>query len=274
MVVPSRPEDLPEFDHPPVVEVIIGAQFEPIRQFRQAHIGLFWNEIRADYPVVQDQPRLETPVEPIDWAPIGPSFHIEVLDSPPVQRAWFVSSDDSLLVQVQNDRLIHNWRHRGEGYPRFEPLLERFWSRLDTYEKVIGRADLQMTSVQQIEVTYVNWVLVEAVEKFFRPSSAAQLDVPEIGPLPDAQLWSARYPVRRDGQVIGVLVIEAQPARRVERNQVLAGFQLALTFRAPVTAGATREELSSLLLRGRDAIVRSFTAVTTTEMHQIWGRRS
>jgi uncharacterized protein (TIGR04255 family) len=271
--VTERPVDLPEFDRPPVIEVVIGVQFEPIKEFRQGHIGLFWNEIRADYPKAYDQPRLETPVESIDEGFVGPSFQLELLDTPPVHRAWFVSADESLVVQVQDDRLIHNWRYRGGEYPRFEPLIDRFWAHFDKYESTLRRVELDPTSVLQAEVTYVNWIPVPSMDSFFRPSTAAELNLPGIGPRPDFQRWSARYPLRERDAFVGRLVVETQPGRRIEEGKVAAGFQLALTFRAPVASGATRDHISHLLSLGRNAIVRTFAEFTTPEMHREWGRR-
>lgn len=268
----DRPADLPEFDRPPVVEVAIGVQFEPIKGFRQAHFGLFWNQIRADYPTAQDQPRLETPIEVLDEGFVGPSLQLELIDSPPVHRAWFVSADESLLVQVQDDRLIHNWRHRGGEYPRFEPLLDLFWAHVDKYQAVLAEVGLGRSPVQQAEVTYINWIPVESMDQFFRPSTAAEIELPSIGPRPDMQRWAARYPVRDEDQLVGRLAVETQPGRRVEEGKVSAGFQLALTFRAPVGPEATREHVSALLKLGRNAIVSSFTEVTTETMHQEWGR--
>ncbi|MEX2557776.1 MAG: TIGR04255 family protein [Actinomycetota bacterium] len=270
----NRPLDLPEFDRPPVVEVAIGVQFEPIKGFRQAHIGLFWNEIRVDYPTALDQPRLEIPVESFDEALIGPSFQVELIDSPPVHRAWFVSVDESLLVQVQDDRLIHNWRHRGGGYPRFEPLLELFWSHFDKYTARLADTGLKVPPVQQAELTYINWIPAISMSEFFRPSSAAELDLPGVGSHPDAQRWSARYPILDGDALVGRLAVEAQPGRRVEGGKVATGFQLALTFRAPVSKDASAGSISALLLLGRNAIVWTFTEMTTPAMHEEWGRRT
>jgi uncharacterized protein (TIGR04255 family) len=270
--VADRPADLPEFDRPPVVEVAIGIQFDPIRGFRQAHLGLFWDRVRADYPKSQDQERLETPIESLAGDVGLPMIKLELLDSPPVNRAWFISEDDSLLIQLQDDRLIHNWRHRGGEYPRFEPLLDLFWSQAETLTTVVAEAALSAMPVRQTEVTYINWIDTSEVTEFFRPSIASTIEIPGIGPAPDLQRWAARYPVEDDGELRGRLSVEVQPGRRVEEGKVSAGFQLALTFRAPVGSGVDRDAISSLLQLGRTAIVRTFTALTTDAMHTTWGR--
>jgi len=270
--VPDRPADLPEFDRPPVVEVAIGVQFEPIKSFRQAHLGLFWDRIRAEYPKTQDQARLETPVETLEADGGWPTLQLELIDAPPVHRAWFISEDESLLVQLQDDRLIHNWRHRGGEYPRFEPLLELFWSHIDSFNAVVANAGLAPMPVLQTEVSYINWIAADSMEQFFRPSIASELDVAGIGPRPDGQRWMARYPVREGDDLRGRLSVEAQPGRRVDEGKVSIGFQLSLTFRAPVVVGADRGTISNLLALGRSSIVRVFAALTTDTMHTEWGR--
>jgi len=272
--VTTRPPDLPDFASPPVVEVVIGVQFEPMKAFRQAHVGLFWNEVRAEYPIVSDQPRLETPIETPGAMHVGPTFKLELADTPPTHRAWFATLDESLLLQVQDDRLIHNWRHRGGGYPRFEPLLDRFWDHFTRFEGILQAVGLSPRPLQQAEVTYVNWIQADSMVEFFRPSTAARLDVRGVGPQPVAELWSARYPVARDDRLIGSLGVETNAAVRIEKGAVSNGFQLALTFRAPLVAEVSNDDVSNLLLVGRDAIVRSFTSLTTDEMHERWGRRS
>lgn len=169
----DRPADLPDYEDLPVVEVAISVQFKPIREFRQGHLGLFWSAIRADYPTTQDHPRVEGGIQTLDEPEQGPAFQIELLDSPPSNRAWFVSADDSLLVQVQDDRFIHNWRHSGGPYPRFETLLNIFWQRFDTFREVLDASGLPAPQPRQAEVTYVNWIGTEDLATFFRPATTA-----------------------------------------------------------------------------------------------------
>jgi uncharacterized protein (TIGR04255 family) len=266
-----RPADLPEFDNPPVVEVAIGVQFEPVNGFRQAHLGLFWNQIREDYPKTQDQPRLETALESFD-AGGWPTLQLELVDGPPVHRAWFISENDELLLQVQNDRLIHNWRHQGGAYPRFDLLLDRFWQHVERFEGVLAEAGLTGKPIQQAEITYINWIAVTSMDTFFRPSIAAELDLAGIGPLPDAQRWAAQYPVQLEEEVQGRLAVEAQPGQRVEDGKLANGFQLSLAFRGSVAPGSDKKATSVLLELGRSSIVRAFAALTTDSMHEEWGR--
>ncbi|MGI8876452.1 MAG: TIGR04255 family protein [Egibacteraceae bacterium] len=103
--MPPRPDDLPEFDRPPLVEVALTAGFPPQLRLRQAHLGVIWTAFRDEYPVVQDHPPLDRMV-----APPGPGFTINITNAPPLHRAWFLSPGGDKLIQVQSDRFVANWR--------------------------------------------------------------------------------------------------------------------------------------------------------------------
>lgn len=51
----TRPADLPDYDNPPVNEVVIGIQFDQLA-ITGAHIGLFWEELRDEFPKPLEQP--------------------------------------------------------------------------------------------------------------------------------------------------------------------------------------------------------------------------
>lgn len=267
----DRPADLPEFDQPPVVEVVMGVQFEALKLLHQGHIGLFWDKVRVAYPRTQDQARLQTPPELSDifgW----PSLRIELVDSPPVHRAWFLNEDEALLIQLQDDRLVHNWRHRGGAYPRFEPLLDLFWSHLDKLAAVLIDTGLEPLVMEQVEVSYINWIEADSMVEFFRPSTTATVNVAGVGPDPDLQRWFARYPVHGPIDLQGKLAVDVQPGRRMEDRKISSGFQFSLSFSARLSPKADRAEVLSLLGLGRAAIVKTFAALTTDTMHEQWGR--
>src|SRR5262249_2810158 len=110
MSSPSRPDDLPDFKNPPVNEVVLSLQFASIPSFHSAHIGLFWEKIRQEYPKVSEQAPLQAAFETFGVMPVNPAspFHIEALLSPPMPRFWFEELDGNELLQIQQDRIIHN----------------------------------------------------------------------------------------------------------------------------------------------------------------------
>jgi hypothetical protein len=69
-------DPLPDYENPPVVETILGVQFERLPGFRNAHLGAFWKTLNTEeWPEVSDapplQPESEQFTESARWAPIG-----------------------------------------------------------------------------------------------------------------------------------------------------------------------------------------------------------
>src|SRR4051812_36077079 len=132
-----RPANLPDYDRPPVNEVVVGVSFGQFK-LAQAHIGLFWSLIRDRYPELREVPPLPVIIERLENEPTGTAgTTIEMVDMPPTRRSWFIGTDPQWLLQLQDDRLLHNWRRLTEKdvYPHFEACLERFqsaWSALQT----------------------------------------------------------------------------------------------------------------------------------------------
>lgn len=127
MEVRSR-DPLPEYECPPVIEVVCGLQFAPLVQFQATALGLFWQRIRGEYPSSQPQPPLVHVVEQLD-APSAENAPIELTEFPPLPRMFFVDRSENWLIQLQPGRFLHNWRreHDAETYPRFPIVFERFW---------------------------------------------------------------------------------------------------------------------------------------------------
>jgi uncharacterized protein (TIGR04255 family) len=44
------------FDNPPIAEKVMGVEFTPLETWFAPHFGLFWHEIRKDYPNFEMKP--------------------------------------------------------------------------------------------------------------------------------------------------------------------------------------------------------------------------
>ena len=65
--------------------------------------------------------------KPLPQVTLGPVAHLPV-------RRWFIHKSETRLLQVQNDRFIHNWRKVGpaDEYPHYEtirPIFLTEWTR-------------------------------------------------------------------------------------------------------------------------------------------------
>ena len=99
---------LPKFRHPPLTEVVHGVQFERL-PMTIVHPGLFYCRIKDRFQKAQTVPALPPLRQVFE---IGPAqFHgVQFSQPDEVPRAWFIAEDDAMLVQLQSDRLLFNWR--------------------------------------------------------------------------------------------------------------------------------------------------------------------
>jgi uncharacterized protein (TIGR04255 family) len=75
-------------------------------------------------------------------------------------RVWFISKDDTCLVQLQPDRLLFNWREgmSKKAYPRFKKIAAKFRPIFDKYKKFVRANKLGELQVVQTELTYINHI--------------------------------------------------------------------------------------------------------------------
>ena len=164
---PSTAEGpLPEYDRPPVVETAVGIQFDGLVGYTSLSAADFWADLRHDYPAVEERPPLEPAFEtfgPSDSRMAVPRF--EMVTGAIQPRFFFVSKDESELVQLQKDRLHYNWRRteKGETYPRYTHVREQLELNLERLLAWAERNRLGQIVPTQCEAVYVNRIpLVDA----------------------------------------------------------------------------------------------------------------
>jgi uncharacterized protein (TIGR04255 family) len=274
----ARPADLPDYRRPPIDEVAIGLQFDPaVLGFTGAHVGLYWQTVRADYPRSESHPRLESPVEVLDSPQLAPQVIQIQLQGNPQGRTWLLSEDGAYVLQIQNNRLVRNWRRRDAPYPHFDDLSTEFLACYDGFLELLSAENLALPQIQQVELTYINWITDMEMAEFLRPGNAAQVSATGVDPSPEDQTWAARYLIRgTESKPVARLHVQCTPAFRAdpgtESGLPVRGTQLALIFRAPTVGRVDNEQLATLLGTGRASIVRTFTELTTPVAHQKWDR--
>ncbi len=154
----ERPEGLPDFRNPPLVETVLSLQYAPWA-LTAAHIGLLWQRFRERFPLVEEHPPLPPALEKFGL-PSPTPVEVIIEGRPPTPRVWFLNRDKTELVQVQPDRFIHNWRKLGqiEPYPRYEPIREGFREEVAVLLNFLQQEGLGSPEVTQCEVTYVNHI--------------------------------------------------------------------------------------------------------------------
>jgi uncharacterized protein (TIGR04255 family) len=261
---------LPNFDHPPVVEVALGIQFQPIAQLRPIELGSLRDRWRADYPSVQEQPALSPTTE---GQPLGAPAVQLVLGPVPQTRLWFTSADLERLVQLQPDRLVVNWRKQADGnaYPRFPTVRAEFERKLRDLDAFVAARGWSRVMPDQIEITYINAIELpddrigelDRFVKSYQPVATHHLGSPE-----QAQM-SLVYPVPALGRAPVRLYVALNPAKGPRGE---AAIFMTLTLRG-APSGDSIESALEFLDGGHQHIVRSFAELTSETMHAEWGMR-
>jgi len=267
---------LPEFDNPPVSEVVFSVQFTPLEKWRSPHGGMYWSVIQSDYPNTETLLPLSPQIEKFGEEFWERSSGVAVqLVKPDITRFWFLDAEGVNLIQVQQDRFIINWRRvKGtEVYPRYKeeirPRFEREWAR---FREFLAESNIGVPEVSQCEVTYVNDIPIGEGEDAFTESLS--LFSPWWGegsesflPRPEVLTVSGTFQMP---QKKGRLRFTAQHMRRRRDNASVV--QLRLVARGKPNSNSDEDVMKWMDL-GREWIVRGFTDLTSPEAHKKWGRK-
>lgn len=279
----DRPTNLPEFENPPVVEVVLSVQFSELRNFGTVHAGLLWDKrFRKSYPIFSEHGSIEPRFETFGTQLAGaPKLKFVTLPSPPLPRLWFVNRRKTELVQIQDDRFLHNWRKikHGTAYPRYEKIKEKFFREIRFFERFLKEESIGEIKPNQCEVTYVNHIeclgnidIRKMVEKVFRTISTVKKNVKDLGAsLPEFEdiQFTSRYIIRDSEKAPVGRLTAVVKSGTIEGDHPIISFELTARG-APLSADL--DGVSKFFDIGRESIVRGFTAMTTPKMHQVWNR--
>jgi len=261
--------DLPDFKTPPAVETLMGFYFAPLKGWMTPYFGLFWNEIRKDYPRVEVQPFL-VPEQGLRLELKSEKARLEISGEVPVRWMYFHGSGKT-MIQVQSDSFIQNWRKGSDKdpylhYGDLRPSFESMWRR---YGKFLRANKVKGPIIRECEVTYVNhidkgagWNSLQDLGTVVSCWSGATSG--DFLPAPDVISLNVIYPIREKR---GRLQVTLQPGIR-NGQQTL---QLTLMARCK-PADSTSSELMAALDLAREWVVRGFTDFTTGDMHKFWQR--
>lgn len=269
-------DPLPDYENSPVVETILGVQFERLPGFRNAHLGAFWKTLDTDaWPDVFDAPPLQSQFERFIksamWAPIGAQLTIaQDLTS----RLQIKNKTRDGMIQVQNGRLHFNWLGQAGGqYPRYKSVRNGFLWALQRFIEFATQEKVGDFRPNQWEVTYLNHILKGTVWNtpndwgFFQPLLGA---VPTVDGLVKGESftggWHFVIPERR-----GRLHIEWQHGKKSEPGEQEV---IVLTFTARGSIEKSENVMRAILDGvdlGRETIVRSFATFMSQQANSYWG---
>ena len=141
------------FENPPINELVMATYFNPVQfAVRNEHVGVFWSKIRDEFPKVRQQ----QPVGNLtDLGFTGPNQ-----DTFPMPRFWFISEDETHLIQLQRNAFMFNWRRREADYPQYAGRLKPdFNQHYSVFEEFVREeTGISELKVDNCELTYVNLI--------------------------------------------------------------------------------------------------------------------
>lgn len=244
------------FKNPPINEVALGVTFLPRPDLLVPHLGRFWAEIGDEYPQCQHA------------SPILDNADAGVIGELPLPRLWFISKDGTRLVQLQQDRLLFNWRDVGADLPyvRFPAIRAEFERVLGIFEAYVQRLTGEAIHAARYNLTYVNiikrgegWTSFEDVDRVF-PALRWRSEGRFL-PLPVELAWKGTFPLPND---FGTLTASIQPAKLVRGDLPILRFELATD---SGSLGGRTIEFGEWVKVAHEWIIQSFRDLTGTEMH-------
>jgi uncharacterized protein (TIGR04255 family) len=279
MAIPNPNETSPDYERPPVVETVLGVQFEQIANFGNAQLGAFWKTLDpAEWVSVTDAPPLVSQFEQFgDTVRWQPQLRIQ-LSQDPRTRLQIKSRTGDRMIQIQSNRVHFNWSKSAESsYPRYPAVRQGFEEVWQRFTEFVSGERIGEVRPNQWEVTYINNIPKGSVWMtpsdwgFFRPLNG----VPTVGNLVEGESFSGEWHFLIPGQR-GRLHIQWQhglaPATPPERQETV---WLTLTARGPIGDADNRmQSVGGGLDLGHHTIVNSFRALMSDEANSFWGLKT
>lgn len=152
--------ELAFYERSPVVEVAVGIEFLQLPGLGAVRLVGLHELWKGTFPKIQEQPALP-PTASVKNMQAGFQVQLgfQISNSLPPLRVWMLNDAEDELLQVQNDRLLLNWRRAlgsDRPYPRFAHLKEVYEQVFDEFVSHVQRSDVGTFKPHTAVVTYVN----------------------------------------------------------------------------------------------------------------------
>jgi len=264
---------LPDYDKPPVIEVVSGIMFQPIKALAGPYLGVLWEKFKPDYQELKEVAPLIPIIERFDEAPPEEAFPFRDVIS--LSRTWFETSDGNRLIQVQRDRFLHNWKKAKDTdeYPHYDYVIGNFRKCLEKFEQFLQENKLESIQPIQYELTYSNhipqgegWTILSDLGNVF-PDFSWRPAKERFLPNPEAINWQTSFVMpERSGRLHGSVRLGK---RRTDGRPTLL---LELTARG-IGNDKSRSAMWSWFDMAHEWIVCGFSDLTSENMHKnLWRR--
>jgi uncharacterized protein (TIGR04255 family) len=241
-------------------------QFQDLEGWATPHYGKLWRRLEGEYPNFEERPplprlRLEPP----------PSDEQQVLSLPPLRRVFFIQPPGNYLIQVQQNRFLHNWRKISDDdkYPRYDAAYERFVRFWGEFKAFVADVGLPEPQPEVFELAYINHIMAAGAS--FPGDVWTYLDLYERSPeattakAASALMLHFEWPLPNQ---LGTLTLDVKHGHRVaDRREILL---MELNARGKAREGEAG--MPDWFDVAHHAIVTTFDGLTTEKAHELWGK--
>jgi uncharacterized protein (TIGR04255 family) len=263
-----------KFENPPIVELVLGVQFAPLRGLSSGHIGWFWKRYLGDewtnavdtFPIMDqfetfgNQPRAKVP-----------DLSVLLNQGPLARRVQISTETGARMVQVQPTRFHYNWQKKAHAYPSYQDMSREFHLNFERFARFVAEAKLGPLEPNQWEITYVD-------------------HVPKGNLWENSSDWHKIFPgLLAPSSLIDGISFESVGGEwhfeiRPGKGRLHLGIQYGLvgeqseptlilnsTARGPINQ-ETRLDLRAGLALGHEKLIEAFLKITSPEAHKAWKR--
>lgn len=268
-------EFCPDFLKSPMVETVLGVQFDPIQGFRSNHYGWFWHEYlsKKGFTVVSDESLLPTYVEEFGVPKLNLTKK-EVGEDFGGVRMKTRTEERGRTVQLQPDKLYLSWNHLNPEAPRYASVITEFMTLFDNLNEFATNASLGSVRPNLWEVQYINQI--PPGQLWSDPKDWHRV-FPTLFPSVAPSVTDLRF-----ATYSGEWHFEIQPEKgrvhvRVAKMIMNKGTSPTLYFsllaRGEIGPSGTLDLVSGLEI-GHAACMKLFFELTSSEAHREWELKS
>lgn len=255
--------NLLDYENPPLSEVVCGVRFKTLESFLVPHYGNFWDKVKNEFPLCEHAQPLYSDTSKLP--------NIET--SAP--RVWLINKPGDMLIQLQNDRFLFNWRktENNPEYPRFSKIFSAFSDYFELFTSFIEKEDIGTIEPLEYELSYIN--IINQGEGWDNPQDIGHImkDISweidrDFLPPPIAVHWQTFFYLP-DKQ--GRLDVSLKQAQR--KSDLKPVFRLELSTKG-IDPTKELSDLSNWFELAHKWIVSGFSDLTTNEIqNKLWGKK-
>lgn len=264
----------PRFEKPPVAELVLGVQFNPLVSLNTVQVSAWRDRIKAEFPIIQEHPELPDLVEVPELQVM--KVRMQMVEGVPPRRFWFVNGAETELIQIQRNRFVYNWRKRADGdqYPTYDVLRKKLEVQLKAFLEFAAAERMGDFVPNLCEVTYMNhivgsgvWTTHGEASKVFSALSGGQAG--SFLPKAESMTFAGTFQIPLAGDRFGRLRVHSEPSFFIADKTPL--FRMSVSSRVPALSPDFPGVLGAMDV-GHVWGTCGFAALTTAEMHKVWER--